>query len=465
MPKKPLTIIFLTLVVILLSTAGFRCKFTPAAVQQAAQPIELLYWRASDSSSSFTDIVNDYNVAHTNIKITYKQFRPEEYEEALLNAWSENKGPDIFSISNNLLGKYKSKILPLPDKLTVPYTEITGTIKKEKITVLKTSAAMTLKGLKDNFVDTVYNDVVFSTTDPKTKVTKTQIYGLPLSVDSLALFYNKDLLNSARIAQPPATWTEFQDDVKKLTLLDRQGNIIQSGAAIGTADNVLGSADLLSILMMQNGSAMAANGRAQFNQPSPRDIAYYPAHDALTFYADFANPGREVYTWNDEMPNSLDAFIRGQTAFFFGYSHNIPTIKAQAPKLNFGIGSLPQIEGVLTEMTYANYNVETVFKNTQHPNEAWDFVQYAASQSEAPKYLTKASKPTALRNLIGTQLEDFDLGVFAQQALIARSWYHGADYHAVESIFKGMVNDANQGLLEIRRIVDDGVNKVNQTMP
>jgi ABC-type glycerol-3-phosphate transport system substrate-binding protein len=57
-------------------------------------------------------------------------------------------------------------------------------------------------------------------------------------MDSMVLYYNKDMFNAAGIVAPPTTWQEFQDDVKKLTLVDATGNIVRSGAAIGTAQNV-----------------------------------------------------------------------------------------------------------------------------------------------------------------------------------------------------------------------------------
>ena len=81
-----------------------------------------------------------------------------------------------------------------------------------------------------------------------------------------------------------------------------------------------------------------------------------------------------------------------------------------------------------------------------------------------PKYLVKAKRPTALRNLIAAQLEDFDLGVFAQQTLIAKSWYHGQDYDAVENIFKEMIDEASAGLIAVRKIIKAGADKVNQTL-
>ena len=61
-----------------------------------------------------------------------------------------------------------------------------------------------------------------------------QIYGLPLSLDTMAIYYNKDLLDRSSVPEPPKTWEEFAVAVKKITKYDKQTNkITQSGAALG----------------------------------------------------------------------------------------------------------------------------------------------------------------------------------------------------------------------------------------
>jgi len=72
----------------------------------------------------------NFNKQYTNIKINYQQFRPEEYEQALLQGWAQDNGPDIFSIPSTWIGKYKTFMLPMPPKITVAHEVLTGTIKK-----------------------------------------------------------------------------------------------------------------------------------------------------------------------------------------------------------------------------------------------------------------------------------------------------------------------------------------------
>lgn len=458
MPKflKSKKIIILLIFAVLI-TSGFGCKGTSTQVQEATKPINLVYWRVFDDESSMGEIINAYNLLHRNITITYRKLRYEEYENELINALAEDRGPDLFSIQNTWTRKYQNKIAPLPKTITMPYEVITGTIKKETTIELRTNPALSLRELEANFVDAIPYDTVIDN----------QIYGLPLALDTMVLFYNKELLNNAGIPQPPTTWSEFRDQVKKITKQDRKGNLIQAGAAIGTNKNINRGTDILSLLMLQNGTVMAdENGYPKFGEipPMQADKSYVPAEEALSFYTDFSNPAKEIYTWNDLMPNALETFLSGNVAFFFGYSYDIPTIKARAPKLNWSITKMPQIEGNQKEINYANYWNEVVSKKSQHINEAWDFIQFATRAENDIKYLNVTGKPTALRSLIPKQLEDINLNSFASQVLTAKSWYRGQDAVAAEKIFGDMIDSVVQGLATPHEAIGLAVSKVNQTI-
>lgn len=454
-------------ILVFLTFNGGACRLISGDVQQAAKPITLKYWRAFDDSDTFDDIIAAYRASHPNVQIEYRKLRPEEYERELLNAFAEDRGPDIFTVHNTWIKGYQTKLLPLPPQVTVAQRELQGTIKKEAVTVLRTKPSLTLRALRNDYVDAVYADVVIPTPDEKKPEEVTdRIYGLPLFLDSLVLYYNRDLLNAAKIAQPPRTWTEFQQAVKRLTRLDNRGNIIQAGAAIGTGKNVERAWDVLSLLMMQNGSRMTdESGFAAFHT-LPRELAGRPSppgEEALIFYTDFANQGKEVYTWNTSMPSSFESFVGGKAAMFMGYSYHLPLIRARAPKVNLGIAAAPQIEGN-PEINFANYWVEGVSRKTKNLNEAWDFVQFAASAEQAKKYLAKAKHPAALRSLISAELEDEDLSIFANQTLTASSWYHGKDANSAERAFIDMIESVVSGALPPKEAIKFTAEKINQTI-
>lgn len=457
--RKKITILFFMLVFV--STIGAGCSSKPAA--QALAPVTINYWRVWDGQDDFQAIIDAYKQSQPNVTINYRKLSYDEYEAALLDAWAEDRGPDIFSIQNTWVRKYQTKIMPLPENITMARPVVKGSINKEVVAETQTKRSITPSEIKQNFVDAVAADVVVPFEG------KERVYGLPLFVDTLAMYYNKDLLNNAGIPELSVYWNkDFQQQVKKLTKQDVRGELIQSGVALGGSKNIERSSDILSALMMQNGAVMMEGSSVTFNKipPAFRDReGYNPGVDAIRFYSDFANPAKEVYSWNSGLDNSLQHFINGKLAIFFGYSYHLPVIKSQAPKLNFAITKFPQIEGNSTEANTANYWVETVSAKTKHSNEAWDFVQFMTTKPEqAKKYLDKVKKPTALRSLLKDQLVDDSLKVFASQVLTARNWYRGKDVISAEGALNEMIDAVVVNTENIESSVNLAVTRIQQTI-
>lgn len=456
----------LSLILAFVLTSGFGCKIDNAEVTEAMKPITLKYWRVWDGPDAFDGIIASYKQLHPFISIEYKKLRYDEFEKELIEALAEDRGPDMISIPNTWVKKYQSKISPLPEKIKMAYPTVKGTIKKEVINEIREGKSITPKEIRDNYLDTVYDDIVIKIEDENTKQLKEKIFCLPLSIDTLAMYYNKDLFNNAGIIDPPKYWNkDFQNNVKKLTKLDEKGGVLQSGAALGGSANIERSSDILSILMMQNGAKMMEGNSVLFAK-SFENNKTNPGLEALAFYTDFGNPAKEVYGWNKDLNNSVDMFAQGNLAIMFGYAYHLPIIRAKAPKLNFSIAPLPQIEGSGEEINFANYWVETVMAKSKNTNEAWDFIQFAAKAENVKSFLEKTKKPTALRSLIEEEKEDFDIGVFAKQLLTAKSWYKGKDAGAMEKAFNDMIDEmlAADPEKDAKNIINRAASRVQQTI-
>lgn len=459
--------------VLALSLVGQGCSAGPdPAAVAAAKRTDIKIWSVVDDEDVYDAIITDYRKLHPFVNIEFRRFRMEEYEDQLLNALAEDRGPDIFLIHDTWVGKYMPKILPMPLTTKVAAQVVQGTLKKEVVPVLQTESSVSIRQFKNDHPDVVAQDFIRTvnvSTDPDKRDFQPRIVAVPMSVDTLAMYANKDLLNAGGIATLPETWDAFQAAVKKLVKLDSSGEILQAGAALGTGSNVERAPDILSVLMMQNGAEMTGPDNNPTFQTIPAKLAELrdtpPSHQALSFYTDFANPAKEVYTWNAKQPNSLDAFIQGKTAFFFGYSYHLPTIKARAPKLNLAIARLPQIEGNPVA-NFANYWGWTVSKKTKYPDIAWNFLNFLRTPDEAKKYLDLAKRPAALKSLLPAQLEDEDVGVFASQVLTSQSWYRGNDPKAADDAFIELINTALTTEPEkISSIVNVAADKISQTIP
>ncbi|MBD3281539.1 extracellular solute-binding protein [Candidatus Uhrbacteria bacterium] len=453
--------------------SGQGCTKGPdQATREAAEPKQLEIWAVVDDRDAYSPLITAYQDAHPHVRINYKRFRLEEYEDLLINAFAEDRGPDIFLIHNTWVSKYISKIEPMPAFTEMVYTIVEGgyTNRSETL-VLQNEKSITLRELKQAYPDVVYKDAVRlinTAAEGDRPFLEEKIMGLPMSVDTLALFVNRDMLNTAGIPTIPTAWDAFQATINRLVSIDTDGEILQAGAALGTTENVERATDIISILMMQNGTQMATDEGFPTFSLMPEELAAtrneLPAIQALRFYTDFADETKEIYSWNEDMPNSLDAFVQGRLAYFFGYSYHIPLIKARAPKLNLSIARLPQIEGN-PEVNYANYWLWTVSKKSEESETAWNFLNYLIEEENEQQYLDRASRPPAHRSLIENYLDDEDLGVFASQILTADSWYRGYDPEAMEEAMAKLIEDikeAEEG--DWDKILRTAQQKVDQTL-
>ena len=424
-------VVLILMIVLLLNSFG--------AIQPAGK-VTLQFWGVFDPPSYYIDAISAYQKLNPNISIIYQQFNYDDYERRLLNSFAAGTGPDIWLMHNTWLPKHGDKIEPMPQ----PGLGITGKNLKNPI--------LTLNDFTKQFVEVAVDDLTLNG----------QIYALTLYVDTLALYYNRDIFNSAGIINPPATWDEFNEDIIKLTSLDQQGRILRAGAAMGTAKNINRSTDILSLLMLQSGVQMTDKDHT-FATFSGSADSQSLGKVALQYYTDFANPSKQVFTWNDQQNYSIDAFVAGNTAMVLNYSHQTLDIRNKAPRFNFSVAPVPQINNSQTAVNFANYWAPTVSKQSKNALEAWKFLNYLSSADGVRPYINASSRPAARRELIGLQQNDPDLGVFATQALSARSWFQ-VDNNAIETIFANMIDDVNYSRASVHDALQTAESKINVLM-
>lgn len=436
MPKTKNKKIFLIIALLLfvLIFIGLGCKKQQGGQKTPAKKITINWWRLWDASDVFSSAIESYEKTHPNVKIEYKKLSYPEYEKTIIESLASGRGPDIWSIHNSWIPKHLDKLAPAPKTLLTPLQ------------------------YQETFVDVAAEDFII--TD--------QVYGLPFSVDTLALYYNKDFFNTAAVVSPPVTWEEFNEDVKKLTKTDESGNIVQAGAALGTAKNVNRAVDILYLLMLQNGTQMISQDKKSvvFNQKvkTEKGETFIPGLDALVFYTDFANPKKTVYTWNPNMPNSIDAFVDEKAAMMLNYSYQNAIIKSKAPKLNYAIAPCPQIEANPQKaVNFANYWGEVVSFASPNRDIAWDFLLYLAKKENIENYVKLTKRPASRRDVIESQLEDPDLKIFAKQALSAKSWYQ-KDAAEIENIFINTIEEVVLGEATAEEALNKAATQVTAVM-
>lgn len=397
--------------------------------------INLVIWKLYTEEQTMRPLFEAYQEKYPNVNFSFVEKDIATYEQELLEALASGAGPDIFSIHNDWVPRYKNKLVPAPD------------------------GYFPLRTFQEDFVDVVLEDLLDQDDN---------LYALPLSTDVLALYYNKDLLGSAGIASPPRTWDELISAAKKLTQQDRFGNFVVNGVAMGTAENINRSTDILSLLFLQNGSQIYnnANNSAILDRDisTPDGERYSPGAQALEFYTQFANPSKETYTWNSGNSYSIDAFVSGQVAMMLSYSYMIPTIRNKAPFLNFGIAPVPQIDLSKPRVNYANYFADAVSKASPNHKWAWDFLRFISEEKNLKIYHIGNNVPSSRKDIIATQISDPEIGVFAEGALTAKTFYK-PDSNKIEAIFSSMIEDvvlrgktSDQAISTANRLLNDLLN-------
>lgn len=410
-------------------------------------PVALTMWTTTSSPGALAAILKDFKAIRPYITITVEQIPENNYAIALKDAWARGKGPDIFEMPATWIGEFADDfIAPIP-KSTKVFTYTTRKIVFRTDTQINQTnvPSITTTQLRNDFADVVSEDVVRNGS----------IYGLPFSLDTLVLYYNKDLLRNANIAQPPATWSQLIALAPRLTVADEGGKILQSAIAMGRGSNVSYSADIISLLFMQDGVTMnTEDGRVPLDESLSDETNL--GVNAVSFYTSFANSTRAVYSWNASQPNSLQAFMRGKTAMYIGYNRDRNTVDANS-SINYDVAPMLHLDdngkdamytaaGNPIQVNYATYNIFSVFQRSKHPQEAWNFVQYVAKQPiEVTKYLRQTRGVGALRSVLTTQSADPGFSVFADQAISARSWYHGRDAGATVRALTTMLDNIADG--------------------
>lgn len=364
----------------LVAVVGVGCG---TKIGNTSKEIKLTIWKPFVSEEYMHVLTDEYTKIHPNVSFEYKSPDINNYESDLLNALAAGNGPDIFSINNTWLPKYIDKITAAKDN------------------------QFSYKEFHDNFVDVVVKD--FSK-DQK-------VYGTALSVDSLALYYNKDILGTVGIVAPPKTWAELQGDVRKIARQDQTGYFSRSGAPLGTSSNINRAQDIVALFMLQAGSIpWSADGLSpKFNSPEGRT--------ALRFYTSFATPSSDNYNWNLRSDYSIDAFANGRSAFLYSYTYARQQIIAKSPNLNFDVAPVPQYSYESNSVNFANYFGEVVSKQSPNADTAWDFLHFITTKDALDKYYAKSKVPSSRRDLIALQIQDLEIGVFANANLTAKSFY------------------------------------------
>ncbi|HEV8675548.1 MAG TPA: extracellular solute-binding protein [Methylomirabilota bacterium] len=308
-----------------------------------AQPVEIEYWQYTFAQrvQAIDELIKRFEAANPGIKVKHTHVPYDDFRLKIAAAIPAGQGPDVVQLFYGWLHDYlKAKLLqPLPPELFDA-----AEIEREFFPLVRQMRV------------------------------NNQYYGLPTAVRSLALFWNRKLVQEAGLdpAKPPQTLDELVDAARKLTKRDAAGNLLQAGLALdmGLQDHHW----LREVLIRQmGGQPYSADGRSvAYNSPA--------GVRAVTWYTDLAS--RHKVGQFGFMTDGITAFRSGKAGLMIDGSFRLAALDGQAG-LEYGVGELPSHEG--RRFNFASYWVNGITPKAT-----------GAKKEAAAKFLRFITTPAAM---------------------------------------------------------------------
>jgi len=294
----------------------------------STQTITLTYYGLWEPSSVMKPVIDEFEKENPTIKISYQLQSSQDYQDRTKTALESQNSPDIVRLHSSWLPILAKDLFPAPAN-SVSATEITT-----------------------NFYPIV----------AKTLVAGTEVYGVPMTMEGLALYVNTAMFQQKSLSLPQS-WEDVVNDAKLIKEVDPlTGKLTRAGIALGNTTNVDSWPDIVSLMLLQAGVKLT-------DPKGPEVLA------TLQYYTDFINKN---HVWDDTLPPSVTAFANEKVAMVIAPSYRAVDIKAINPSLAWQTIPVPQLPDSDT-VNWATYWFEGVSKNSKHPQEAWKFLSFLAS--------------------------------------------------------------------------------------
>ncbi len=190
-----------------------------------------------------------------------------------------------------------------------------------------------------------------------------RLYGLPFGSNCIALYYNEDMLEAAG-AEVPTTWDELVDVARMTT----KGNV--KGFAMSSLQNEEGTFNLLPWIWSAGASA--------YDIDNPQGIK------ALSYLKKLVVNGymsEDAINWTQG--DVMHQFISENIAMMFNGPWQVPTMRKQAPDLNWKVTLIPRDKEYASDLGGENFGII----KGEHVDAALRFVKYAADKDVMIKYI------------------------------------------------------------------------------
>lgn len=291
------------------------------------------------------------------------------------------------------------------------------------------------------------------------------LYAMPLEATNLALLYNKDLFRKAGLdpEQPPQTWGDLIKYAELLTLDENEDGINEQYGFYIPAFPASGPLSIWMLLQWEP-FLWQAGGKFLNDDQTQASFNNEAGIKALTLW-------KELYDKQNLTSFSLThnmGFVSGKVAMIMDGSWDLPQFR-EINNFEWGIAPLPA--GPVKQATYLAGEHLTIFKNSDHPGKAWEFVKWfvrpdiQAKFSIKSGYLPVRTSTIELPEYKNHLKNDKYLAAFVEQMKIGMP-RQNIDFNKVEinQIIAEAVEKTLLGNVDVEKSLNAAAEKVNKIL-
>ncbi|MDQ0919259.1 multiple sugar transport system substrate-binding protein [Paenibacillus sp. V4I5] len=217
------------------------------------------------------------------------------------------------------------------------------------------------------FYPAAWNEVVY----------KDKVYGLPVSTDGRALFYNKDHFKEVGLdpEKPPKTIKELEEYAAKLTV--KEGNIYKRIGLIPWSNQ-----GNFYTWGWAFGGDFYNTSTGKVTPNDPKNV------EALQWLQDYANKYNISDMKSLASSTQINPFAAGKVSMEIGNNLLAATVKAANTNVNFGVAQLPTPTGDQTVTWSGGFSL-VIPKGAKNQDGAWELLKFFTGD-EAQEKLTKS---------------------------------------------------------------------------
>lgn len=201
-----------------------------------------------------------------------------------------------------------------------------------------------------------------------------ELYAMPWKNDAKFLYYNKSMLEEAGYDSPPSTWSELQEQSQTM----KDEGIVENPIVWSWSQS---EALVVDYTLMSGafGGELVKNQEASFNTENNVE--------ALSFMngsieSGITNPNSTEFQEQDVQ----DTFIDESAAFALNWSFMYEEVKNSDIADDLGVALVPGSEAVNSATVNGGEGLG-ITSGSEHPEEAWDFIQYMTSKDVQKNYV------------------------------------------------------------------------------